>query len=208
MQNIYSNLQETYPYLQACINMVACHSDSPAHIDIDSFIFVFSFYRHSLHELTRPTIHFPFSTVACTDQTVHTDVFLPLTQYTQDNKSIQKGVDFPLSQSTKDNSFATTSTFHRHLPHRLTCPHGHFIASDTAYTGQTIHAGIFFLLTQPTQAFPSMQTLSNFCRGLHKPISPHGHFLFTDVAHTGLLILQSISWPRETNLSTVTFSFH
>ena len=127
--------------------MVACHSDSPAHIDIDSFIWVFSFYRHSLHELTSPSIHFSFSIVACTDQTVHSDVFLPLTQSTQDNTSIQTGVYFPLLQSTKANSSTRTSTFHRHLPHRLTCPHGHFIASGMVYTGQTIHVDIFFLLT-------------------------------------------------------------
>ena len=39
----------------------------------------FLFNRQSSHKLTRPSKHFLFSVVACPDQTVHTDIFLPPT---------------------------------------------------------------------------------------------------------------------------------
>ena len=147
---------------------------------------MFSFQCHNSHKLTHPSRHY-FSVVACTDQTVHMDVFLPPTQPTQDNMSIQTGIYFPLSQPTQANSSTRTSTFHRHLPHKLTCTHRCFLVSGTAFTGQPGHMGIFFSLTWHTQVFSSTQTLSNFCHGLHRPICPRRHFIFTDVAHTGLL---------------------
>ena len=40
----------------------------------------FSFYCHSLHGVTRPSRRFLFSAFAYIGQTVHTDVFLPLTK--------------------------------------------------------------------------------------------------------------------------------
>ena len=42
-------------------------------------IFCCFFYRHSSHELTRPSRRFLFSVVSYADQTVHTDIFLPPT---------------------------------------------------------------------------------------------------------------------------------
>ena len=133
--------------------MAACRSNLPVHIDIDSFILVFSFYCHSSPELSRPSLHFLFYVVACTDQTVHTDVFFPPAQPTQDNISMQTGVCFPVLQPTQANSSTRTSTFHRHLP-------------------SLAHKDVFQSLARPTQVSLSIWTffptdIANTCFLIH-----------------------------------------
>ena len=55
------------------------HPNLPVHTGFDSFIWTLSFYRLNSHELTRPSRRFFLSIVTYTDQTIHMDIFLPLT---------------------------------------------------------------------------------------------------------------------------------
>ena len=87
-------------------------STQTVHLGCDSSIWAFSFYCHSSHELTRPSRRFLSSAVAYTDQTVHENVFLPLTQPTKANLSTHADVYFPLSQSTQANLSTKTLSFH------------------------------------------------------------------------------------------------
>ena len=190
MQNIYSNSQQTYPYVQTCIIIVVCHSDLPVHTDIDSFIWVFSFYRHSSQKLVQANISFSLSWPAQTKPSTGT--------FSNPYK-----ITYPYKQ---------TFTFLYRSLHRPTCSQGHLILTDIFHTGLLAHINVFqpqsrptqaslsiwtffFSLTWPTQAFSPTQTLSRFCRGLHRPACPHGHFFLTDVANTGLLVHTDVFFP-------------
>ena len=81
---LWSHATQTYLSTQTLIRSSRC----------------FLFYRHSSHKLTRPSRHFFFFAVACTDKTVHMDIYLLPAKPAQDNMCVQTDVYFPLSQPT------------------------------------------------------------------------------------------------------------
>ena len=99
---------------------------------------------------------------------------------------VPAGIFFSLSWPVRTKSSTRMFSYHRHSPHKITCPYkqafiflyrslhrptrpqGYLLFTDISHSDLLAHTDVLQPLARSTQ-----------------PTCPYGHFLFTDIAHTG-----------------------